>query len=144
MIRRWLIRGPCLVALALVVGVWVTSYFGLLDLSENWRCYWLVGAIRGSAYMIKSGHWDDPADGPHFYFLRGETATPYYPVPNTLGFYAGPVLTWGWWDSLEIVFPLWLPTLLLAGLNWIVWRKTRATYNGRGFPVEPTAKAKEA
>jgi hypothetical protein len=29
-------------------------------------------------------------------------------------------------DSHGIVFPLWLPTVLLAAFCWLVWQKTRA------------------
>ena len=32
--------------------------------------------------------------------------------------------------------PLYFPTLLSALLLWLVWRKTRPKYNGKGFPVE--------
>jgi hypothetical protein len=28
-----------------------------------------------------------------------------------------------------------------ATLLWLVWRKTRPKYNGKGFPIEPTSKA---
>ena len=63
------------------------------------------------------------------------TATKDVPVPTTLGFYGGAVPRLP--DSLLIVFPLWLPTLLLLALNWLVWRMTRRRGEGRGFPVEP-------
>ena len=56
MIRRWLIRVPCLLALAFVVGVWVTSYFGMLFLHKcfgGFDCY--VRAIHGLSAM---GEWD--------------------------------------------------------------------------------------
>lgn len=46
---------------------------------------------------------------------------------------------------LQVAFPLWLPTVLLAGMNWFVWRRTRsmgaARGAGRAFPVEPSANA---
>jgi hypothetical protein len=37
-----------------------------------------------------------------------------------------------------LFIPLWFPTLISAGLLWLVWRKTRKTYPGGGFPVEIT------
>jgi hypothetical protein len=54
-----------------------------------------------------------------------------------LGFYAGRCEPYP--DSVDVLFPLWLPTLLLSSLNWFVWRKTRPKIMAeRAFPVEPT------
>ena len=62
--------------------------------------------------------------------------------PRTLGFFGGRVP--GDPDSWLIIFPLWLPTLLLVALNGWVWRWTRRRKVGAGavgFPVEPAKKA---
>ena len=45
-------------------------------------------------------------------------------------------------DLWLIIFPLWLPALLLVVLNGLVWRWTRRRRVGAvGFPVEPAKKA---
>ena len=138
MLRRWLIRVPCLLALAFVVGVWIASYFGRVFLSKNsGGRFWSIGTVQGLVYMDEDGSHPWSPTPLQLYCFQGVTARECQLGPTTLGFYGG---RWpGWRDSLQIVFPLWLPTLLLAGLNWFVWRKTRAKYNGRGFPVEPVS-----
>jgi hypothetical protein len=42
----------------------------------------------------------------------------------------------------SLAIPFYFPTILSALLLLFVWRKTKPTYNGKGFPVEP-AKAEE-
>ncbi len=137
MFRRWLIRMPLLVALAFVVSVWVGSYFGGIGLQKCVaRREWDVGAVQGLAYMSEvSGDFPNQP-------LR-MTAPNHLSGPKTLGFSHS---SWQRFpDILAIVFPLWFPTIILSVLCLFVWRKTRAKYNGRGFPVEPaqdTAKSK--
>jgi len=132
MLRRWLIRSLFLLALAFVVGAWVTSYFGgIVAITSFGGRFWAVGAVQGLG-ITAEGSSSSVVSGFHF----GGTADGL--VPTILGF--------GWGEEsdpfstdppyLESVFPLWLLTVVLAGLNWFVWRKTRAKYNGRGFPVE--------
>jgi hypothetical protein len=138
MIRRWIIRLPFLLALAFVVGVWVTSYFGGITVCKllagrMWEIYF----IQGQTALEMDPGSPFPDSPLYFYFDRRAIAKNYIPLPTTLGFYKGH---WPGFDtSVLIAYPLWLPTVLLAGLNWFVWRKTRAKYNGRGFPVEPVA-----
>jgi len=137
MLRRWLIRVPCLLALAFVVGVWVTSYFAEIAVNkEATGRAWVVLAAQGLGSMGEDGGIRYPDSALRFSWFGGPD--PGMP-PTTLGFYVGP------WPrspkSLMIILPLWLPTLLLAALCWFVWRKMRAKYNGRGFPVEPPAPA---
>jgi hypothetical protein len=38
--------------------------------------------------------------------------------------------------SVYVFVPLWFPAMLSVGLLWVVWRKTRGKYDGKGFPVE--------
>jgi hypothetical protein len=133
MIRRWLIRMPFLLALALVVSVWMASYFGGLQLTCWFRGrLGSVGAVQGATFMIHATHQGAPAQY-RFRFQDGATAEEWGIVP---AFWCGR-LSWGAWS---VNFPLWLPTLLLGGLNWLVWRKTRPKHNGKGFPVEPAGK----
>jgi hypothetical protein len=136
MIRRWLIRVPCLLALALVVGVWITSYFGELVLyAFSGNRQWEVDAIDGLEGMGEYHCVPASDTPPRFAFMTWLTAKDMVGGPTILGFRVGWIM--GNPDSLQIIFPLWLPTVLLAGLNWFVWRKTRSKGAGRGFPVEP-------
>jgi hypothetical protein len=137
MVRRWLIRLPFLLALALVVGVWITSHIGLLYTDKRFAGrLWTIFVIQGLATFDVEAPYTHPDEPFSFDFSRKYTAKDVIPMPTTLGFYAG---RWrGEPDTLLLIFPLWLPSVMLSGLNWFVWRKTRAKYNGRGFPVEPT------
>ena len=152
MLRRWLIRVPCLLALAFVVGVWITSYFGLLWMDRRSGGNLVeVGAVQGLVFMSERAGpplYDTPlhrpgfayADEPlHFWFTRGAKDVNYVIAPRMLGFGASPLSLLR--IGVAIIFPLWLPTLLLAGLNWFVWRKTRAKpATQSGFPIEPAGK----
>jgi hypothetical protein len=141
MVLRWLIRGVCWLVLAGVVGVGVGSYagqFGMYKYSAGRE--WGVGAVQGLGYMDRSGDIGYPTTPLRFYFIRGETAD--FLPPRTLGFFSGQ---WLWRaDGWLLVFPLWLPALLLVVLNVFVWRRTRRWKLGvgaAGFPVEPAKKA---
>jgi hypothetical protein len=46
-------------------------------------------------------------------------------------------------SSWEIHIPFYFTTLLSAMLLWLIWRKTRAKYNGKGFPVEVAGSGKK-
>jgi hypothetical protein len=143
MVMRWLMRGVCLVLLAGVVGVWVGSYAGLLGMERLAAGrFWGVGAVQGLGYVDRSADRGYPTTPLDFYFRRGRTEDPFALPPRTLGFYGGRSP----WepDIWQIIFPLWLPTLLLVALNWLVWRWTRRRKVGVGavgFPVEPAKKA---
>ncbi len=137
MLRRWLIRVPFLLALACVLSVWVVSYFGALAAytdSHGDRKY--ISAVQGLWDMGEVGS-PGYAPGSHFQFYGGWNSKDWNLPPTTLGFYYGRPLPV--YRGFEIVFPLWLPALVLAGLNWFVWRKTRGKGVGgvgRAFPVE--------
>jgi hypothetical protein len=134
MLRRWLIRVPFLLTLVCVPGVWVVSYFGALAAytdSHGDRRYvsavqglWDMGKLSGVAYTSR----------PYFGFYRGLKTKDWNLPPTTLGFYFGSPLPF--YHGFEIIFPLWLPTLLLAALNRFIWRKTRHSSDSKGFPVE--------
>jgi hypothetical protein len=143
MLRRWLIRVPCLVALAFVVSVWIVSYFGAIC-AITWpqRRALEVKALKGLVVLdVKPPSHVNLSPGQRaafessrIVFERMGTPANMGVMPTKFGFYFGTYH--GIAHAFEIVFPLWLPTLLLTLLNWFVWRKTRAKYNGRGFPVE--------
>jgi hypothetical protein len=143
MVLRWLIRGVCLLLLAGVVGVGVGSYAGELGMGKiSAGRHWGVGAVQGLGCLERSGDRGDQTAPLKFYFVRGRTAKSIGLPPRALGFYGK---RWLWDpDGCLIIFPLWLPAVLLVVLNGFVWRWTRRRKVGvgvRGFPVEPAKKA---
>jgi hypothetical protein len=83
MIRRWLIRVPCLLALALVVGVWITSYFGVISvLIHSGNRTLGVNVVQGLGAL--GAMLDDPSGDPlfNFYYFRGITAKASSPLKN--------------------------------------------------------------
>lgn len=138
MFRRWLIRIPFLLVLTFVVGMWIGSYFGESFLyNATTSRFREGGAIQGLAFVGDSERdWFHKMDDLEFIFgVRASYDSPLH-CPTKLGFYGG---RWFMNDSFIIVFPLWLPTLLLLAVNWFVWRKTRLNSVTRGFPVEPAS-----
>ena len=140
MVRRWLIRLPFLLALAIVVGVWIASYFGAMSMStcfgKGGRAIDLYG-VQGLC-VVQHGllsHYTDrhlelvfiPRVSASFVFF-GRT-------PFGFGFYSDPTR---FPKLFEIAFPLWLPSFLLAVFNWYVWRRTRPMKPWRAFPLEST------
>jgi hypothetical protein len=122
-----------------VVGVGVGSYAGRLVMAKySAGRDWEVGAVQGLGFMERSSHMGFRTAPLDFCFDRGWTAERLNFPPRTLGFF-------GWRlprhpDYWLIIFPLWLPALLLVVLNGFVWRWTRRRKVGRGFPVEPAKK----
>jgi hypothetical protein len=136
---RWLVRLPCLLALALVIAVWVASHVVAFYVTKQFPDRFCWGSVVQGLVDIVVDRKEPRPDHPFgFGFSKEYTTKDLIPVRTTLGIYGGrrPGMS----DSLLIVFPLWLPTLVLLGLNWFVWRKTRPTYNGKGFPVEVDVK----
>ena len=135
MIRRWLIRVPCLLALALVVAAWMTSYMGSLTFQKHVGGYDCeVGVVQGLTYM-REIYVPLPSTPLQLRFASEDKGGRLLEGLTAPGFYGG---RWpGEPDSFLIVFPLWFPMLLLAGLYWFLWRKTRDKGPGQGFPVEP-------
>ena len=134
MVRRWIIRSLFLLPLAFVVAVWVTSWFGLVDLTwcsnDHFYYCWALKGL-GSVGVYRGSLPDSPI---RFDFNPVMTLEDWLHVPTTLGFFCN---SWKQFpESFGIIVPLWLPALLLGGVNWLVWRKTRGSYNGWAFPVE--------
>jgi len=142
MLRRWLIQIPFFLPLTIVVAVWIVSAFGefVWGKMASGR-EWYTGAIRG-LYYLGENYYPHDRDRPlefvcHWGIKQEDTGLP----RTTLGFGYHCGIDFLHRDSLVIVFPLWLPTLLLTGLNWLVWRKTRPGKPGGAFPVEMSAHA---
>ena len=139
MLRRWIIRSLVLLPLACAVGVWIASYFGLFVMNMNLKPYeHALGAVQGLGTYGYVPLARPPSSMFYFNFYRHLTARDGYLDSTTLGFRWGTVPRIH--DSLQIIFPLWLPTLLLAALNGFVWHKTRKRTTRGAFPVEPPVK----
>jgi hypothetical protein len=139
MIRRWLIRSVALTLLTLCVVAWVGSDWRRVRIDYRRTLWQTVEVMSGKIGYFQTTStrsfvgWRltiGPA-GPMEW--DGWNSVAAYPG---LGFHVAPNKK-GW----AILAPLWLPSLLCAVLLWLVWRKTRPKYNGKGFPVEPTPKA---
>lgn len=139
MLRRWIIRSLFLVPLVCVVAVWVTSYFGTISVHRTIGVRaWTLGSVSGMVVFLE--FQIAPSEAVLWIpgFVPHMTAKDWGIPQPMFEFYFG---SWpGISDSFGIVFPLWLPTLLLLGLNWLVWRKTRQRAGRGAFPVEPTKK----
>ena len=130
--KRWLIRSLFLLPLLCVVAVWVGSCFGRIDVEMAVGSRGLgLSSVQGLLsvqelpFRISRSHLD---------FKRGANADLWWRDHPT-GLHIGRIFDIP--GSLVLIFPLWLPTLLLLGLLWFVWRKTRTKVAGRAFPVEP-------
>jgi hypothetical protein len=145
MLKRWIIRSLCIALLTLCATVWVGSYWQALHLARaiNGRvlclsistgviCIFRTDSTGGwtdgwLSYMASPNKrevdWTSDCYGRARYRLAGFAIDPLLsPVAEGLG--------------LWLTIPLWFPTTLSAGLLWLVWRKTRPKYTGKGFPVE--------
>lgn len=142
MVRRWIIRSLFLLPLVCVVGVWVVSYFGGLILQKGLGREWVFFTVQGLGCM-EVIDTKPPMDMPlDLSFHWSMTAKDLGTGPRTLGFYCGSSV---WFrNALIIAFPLWLPTLLLMLLNWLVWRKSRPKPKGGAFPITPDPAASKA
>ena len=147
MFRRWLIRLPFLLALTFVIALWITGYFGAtgITLFAAKRSS-LINSVQGLG-IIEILPMPNMTESKLVFDFHPDFTLKNWPLgPRMLGFRCGLMLSlFGPLpeipDSLEIVFPLWFPTLLLAGLNWFAWRKTTPKRIGVAFPVETKAKA---
>jgi hypothetical protein len=137
MIRRWLIRGSALTLLTLCAVAWVGSHWMELQISYVGKMWNSIKWVNGDLVLGRTTAVAAPFSGfrvTHDRFLGNSDSRSDEEV-NFLGFeYLN--LAWGQWFSV----PLLYPTLLSALLLWLVWRKTRPAYNGRGFPVEAAGK----
>lgn len=150
MMRRWLIRGLALTLLTLCALAWVGSYFQRAYIQyAGQNCYYLdveSGTIRFSLSDdgFGAGRWDWNYLSPWKYLspYRQQFQGAYQRAKYHFAGFAfsryhiTPLFLSGWFMDVPLYFPTLLSTLLL----WLVWRKTRPKYNGRGFPVEAAGK----
>jgi hypothetical protein len=130
MLRRWIIRTPFLLALTCIVAMWTMSDFEVFILHSVYGGRHIYfGGINGLLNIGEIGSTGFPN------LTMGAYTNPDWPIPHTIGgFYGGSVS--GMPDSLELVIPFWLPTIVLAMVCWFVWSKTRPKKMGRAFPVQ--------
>jgi hypothetical protein len=132
MLRRWIIRSLALALLTLCLTAWVGSYWRRCDVQYK-RNFW-------NDLTVNSGRIDFqrvPNEFEKVARLRFETNNP-YDWGDSKGF-DYHFIGFGFLHfprSWELQFPLWFPTTLSAGCLWLVWRKSRPKYSGKGFPVE--------
>jgi hypothetical protein len=149
MIRRWLIRGLALALLTLCVMAWVGSYFTRVSVRlqpHGWHITLLIdsGSARCEVdhvpqYIAREWVWT--LRPPDFMLIEFDYSRAKYHIGGFA--YRSDSATWlaGFTTNLSwIIFPVWFPTLLSALALWLVWRKTRPAYNGRGFSVEVAGK----
>ena len=139
MFWRWIIRGLCIALLTLWVAAWVGSYFGYMAVQCDSNTLGWGASLGGGEFTF--GEDDQGQDGDLVYFGQYTTgmwtgdrktyeATPYHLFGFAYRPHTGPHV------MRYLMIPLWFPTTLAAGLLWLVWRKTRPKYSGKGFPVE--------
>jgi hypothetical protein len=136
MIWRQLIRGLAVALLAVCVAAWVGSYWRRMSVRH-----------QGQAHVSLEVNWG------RIRFYAGDPQLAHETPGWRLGTGAGTRSTYDVWDTVAkfqilgfafnedfgwrcMTIPLWFPTLFSALGLWLVWRKTRPGYNGRGFPVE--------
>ena len=144
MMRRWLIRALALALLTLGVVAWVGSYYywpRIAFADKSWdRIFFVSGRLglghdRPSVEPFIGWHFDCPP----------KVVNDLWPDADATSTWHGFGFSWFYRQhNWYITFPLWFPTLLSTLLLWFVWRKTKAKYNGRGFPVEPTKETAKA
>ena len=140
---RWIIRGTCLGLLLACAGLWGLSYFlyvgvtytGSPELSVHLRTgrvlgAWLTPDPRLSPSPRGLSVYGQPAGaGPH----RQDADFPRFLLREK----------WTFGIDRRFDIPLCFPSVLLAIVSWIAWRKTGRRKPGRGFPIEPLASRRE-
>ncbi len=150
MMRRWLIRALALALLTLCVGAWVGSYWRLFEVDYSSgkvsrNLIILCGRIRFARQLSAREGWTCDSEWVWRSDTLKEDDSMRQEYPLTQYHWAGLALWTGMVGPPDgkgclVHIPLWFPTLLSALLLWLVWRKTRPKYNGRGFPVEAAGK----
>ena len=131
-------HGVCLVLLAGVVGVWAGSYAGWLVM-DKWSAGrdWGSRPSTGLVSFIEAATWAFRRGRFQFFSTGGDGWTMPATADAGLLWRANTEVSRSW----EIIFPLWLPALLLVVLNGFVWRMDAAAEGGPRIPVRPAKKA---
>lgn len=121
---------PVLFLLCLLL--WVGSYFANVGLQHNGTHQYGVEVGGGNLYLY---HSDYPAMRTWVVMARRSNPGWYtaFDAYRHFGF--------GWKNKDREAYafvscPLWLPTVVLAGIAWWGWKRTKTRNAGRAFPVE--------
>ena len=137
MLRRWLIRSLFLLPLAFFVATWITSYCGAVAVYvTRFHHTWGLGAFQGEIDGFRLA----PSGTSGFAIYPKMTLVTWNSGASRWHFALGthPMVS----SAFIIAAPLWLPTLLLAAVSLLVWRRTRPKPTARAFPIEPSAAPK--
>jgi hypothetical protein len=143
MVWRWVIRGLAVALVTLCVAAWAGSFWRDVEIEYQGKLWNRVEFLQGRLAVVQENEHAPYSSAWHYSFgdaydpghwTRSDEESAYH----IFGFSFGHdnedwprnfIVRW-------VTVPLWLPSLLSALLLWLVWRKTRAKYNGKGFPVE--------
>jgi hypothetical protein len=132
-IRRWVFRVVPLLAMLLLLAAWVTSYFaGIAVTWENGRIRLSAAGVGGLVCTAYTPLGPRLPDYLKFYYNPGVSIRDWNLHPAFLGFDIGAISNNA--DQKGVVYPFWVPLLLLAALTWFAWRKTRPAPRS-SFPV---------
>lgn len=146
MLRRWIIRSLSLTLVLFVLTAWVASYWDTATL-VHYTPMGPDGSGQNGFLVIRTGHISFLREGPLLSAdwhagLTSNTFTHWW-VPQFLDYYFADAKYrfLGFYFDIGITqfvsLPLWFPTLLSAGLLWLIWRKTKPNPPGRAFPIDP-------
>ena len=144
MMRRSIIRGTCVLLLALCITAWVGSYWRALGFAHQGNKMYSLNIDCGRVLV---GSWNLDASPPvwnaSFYPPKGWTEWDATMGNRFLGFtFNGPTATYD--TRFSVTIPLWFITAFSILLLRFIWRKTRPLYSGKAFPVEPATKSEES
>jgi len=145
MIRRWLIRALSLTLLIFCAATWLASYWRILETTcRSPNRYSGMGIDSGFLYVTSYEAGFLPG---YTWIWKYESATS---LSRILAVYRGfsyRFLGFAYFPfpkpshGITLWIPLYFPTLLATLLLWLVWRKTRPTYTGNAFPIQPATAA---
>jgi len=137
---RWLIRSFAIALLTLCLSVWTWSYFRSIYreyCSSFPKAYVVQTHMGGASFHFGDVHASRSRPLPtgwYYYYLKVQPLPSFPGDIRFLGFAYCEFNGRSW----LIGIPFWFPSLLSAGLLWLVWRLTRPKFTGQGFPVEVT------
>ncbi|HEY4329359.1 MAG TPA: hypothetical protein VGN88_06465 [Phycisphaerae bacterium] len=137
---RWLIRIFFIALCVACVVAWVGSYWqGVVVQHQGAKRYALnveCGRVLAGCWNLSGSpaYWDA-----RFYDPKGWTDWD-AKMGSFLGFTLnGTSAAYG--TQFSVTLPLWFLTAISALVLGFAWRKTKAKYNGKAFPIEQSAKA---
>jgi hypothetical protein len=140
MIRRWIIRGLAVALLMMCVVAWGGSYFRWVQVGfVNDGHYWAGNVHYGEMFFDDEMMFNA---GPGWYWIHELREADVVMAKALHSAVKSDFLGFAYrsgspFASIGIVIvPLWFVTLMAGVVVWVVWRKTRPKFSGKGFPVE--------